>query len=79
MIFQEALAALRNGEKIRHPVLEEGEYLMGCYIGLKFCSEPFEDIKKRGISMVKMKENKQTACQSIPIFCLTSNDWNIIL
>ncbi len=55
MIFEEALAELRKGKKILHPLFEEDEYLMGCYVGLKFCEESFEQAKERGISISKMK------------------------
>ena len=46
---------MRAGEKIRHPHWEPDEYLMGCYVRILFVNETFEDAKKRGMSIVKMK------------------------
>lgn len=65
MKFEEALSAVREGKKIRHPIMPEDEYLMGCYIsiGKEFMGpldpEYFEKIKTRHISIVKMKGEKQ--------------------
>jgi len=56
MKFEEALTALRSGKKIRHPLFDDGVYLMGCRIGFVFNEKPFEE---RPISIVKMKGDKQ--------------------
>lgn len=36
MIFEEALKALRNGAKIRHPEMKEDEYFMGALKHVEF-------------------------------------------
>lgn len=60
MKLEEALVELRNGKKIR-PIygFEEDEYLMGCYVTFRYLKreilESFEEMKKRGMSIVKMK------------------------
>lgn len=59
MIFEEALKAMREGAKIRHPHWEEDEYLMGCYLGIIFLEESLEEKKKRDIFIVKMKGEYQ--------------------
>jgi len=60
MIFEEALAALRNGAKIRSPFFEPDEYLMGCYVTLMFTPyDTIEDAKARGMSILKMKGDRQ--------------------
>lgn len=67
MKFEEALTALRAGEKIRHPSFADDEYLSGCYIGFpdyydddgKLVSETFEEKKERGMSIVKIKDDRQ--------------------
>lgn len=61
MIFEDALKLLRDGKKITHPYLKEDEYFMACYMGFVFTDEDIEEIKKRGISIVKMKGNKEHA------------------
>jgi len=55
MKFEDALSALRNGKKIRHPSWEKDEYLIGCYVGMIGFEESFEDKKARGMSITKMK------------------------
>lgn len=59
MKFEEALAAMREGAKIRHPHWEEDEYLMGCYVGMMFHVQSIEEQKKLGMSIVKMKGEYQ--------------------
>ncbi len=67
MKFEEALSALRNGKKIRHPIFPEDEYLAGCYVTLKTIIDDdgkelvdsLEDTKERGMSIVKMKGDRQ--------------------
>jgi hypothetical protein len=64
MKFEEALTALREGKKIRSPFFKENEYLMGCYVGLDtelfgLPPESFEEVKKRGMSIVKMQDDRQ--------------------
>jgi hypothetical protein len=64
MKFEEALTALRSGAKIRHPMMEPDEYLIGCYVGLNMeifglLPENFEEVKARGISITKMKGDRQ--------------------
>jgi hypothetical protein len=67
MIFEEALVELRKGKKIRHPHFDKDEYLTGCYFGLpdfyddngKLVTESFEEKKARGMSIVKMKGDRQ--------------------
>ena len=51
MKFEEALSELRKGKKIRHPHFKENEYLMGCYVSMKFSNESLEDAKLRGMSI----------------------------
>jgi len=55
MRFEDALKELRNGKKIRHPLFEEDEYLVGCFVGIKFIEESFEEMAARGMSITKMK------------------------
>ena len=63
MKFEEALSALRQGAKIHHPHMPKDECLMGCYVGFpsfyddngNLVEDSFEDQKKRGMSIVKMK------------------------
>jgi hypothetical protein len=55
MKFEDALSAMREGAKIRHPSWDEDEYLMGCYVGFIFPEESFKEKKKRSMSIVKMK------------------------
>ncbi len=67
MKFEEALSALRQGYKIRHPSFAEDEYLVGCYITLttvfdddgKEVIDSFDDAKARGMSIVKIKGDRQ--------------------
>lgn len=66
MNFEEALRLLRYcGEKIRHPSMEDDEYLMGCYVTLskmvdgKEIIDSIEDAKLRGMSIVKMKGDSE--------------------
>lgn len=64
MKFEEALTALREGEKIWHPTFADDEYLMGCYVGLNtemlgLPAEDFQEVKARGMSIVKMKAGEQ--------------------
>lgn len=102
MKLEEALPALREGSKIRHPYFEEDVYLMGCYVSLiKFdeignvrpnTPEEFEEAKSHGMSIVKMKGDRQhpdmspkldfTSLKSphypcISIFILTDDNWEI--
>lgn len=66
MKFEDALSALRLGEKIRHTNMQDDEYFMGCYIGFpdyyddngNLITESFEEKKARGMSIVKMKGDK---------------------
>lgn len=60
MLFEEALQALRQGKKIRHPHFKDDVYLMGCYISILGDPEDnFEKAKERGMSIVKMKGDRQ--------------------
>lgn len=61
MIFEDAIKQMREGKKIRHPTFETDVYLQACYIGINplFGEESFEDIKARGMSIVKMKGDRQ--------------------
>lgn len=59
MKFENALQQLRQGKKIRHPIFPDNEYLMGCYVSLIFSDETFEEKKARGMSIVKMKGDKE--------------------
>lgn len=60
MIFEDALAELRKGKKIRHPYFENNVYLMGCYVTLKFdFNDTFEKAKERGMSIVKCLGDRQ--------------------
>ena len=54
MIFEEALSLLRQGKKIRHPTWEENDYLMGCYIGLRFSEN-----ESKFLSIVKMRGKRE--------------------
>lgn len=58
MKFEEALAELRKGKKIRHPNFEEDEYFMGCYVSLMFMNHTILKATEN-ISIVKMKGEKQ--------------------
>jgi hypothetical protein len=71
MIFEEALALLRQGKKIRHPSFDEDEFLMGCYRSIdgfewdedkfrfkhkeKLSDEEWNRAKSLGMSIVRMK------------------------
>lgn len=64
MTFEEALKLLKEGKKIRSPFFNDDEYLMGCYVGLNtellgIPQEDFEEIKSHGMSIVKMKGDRQ--------------------
>ena len=63
MIFEEALKLMREGKKIRNPYFEEDEYLQACYVGLPAIfdcpADTFEEMKARGMSIVKMKGDRQ--------------------
>lgn len=67
MKFEEALAALREGEKIWHPTFSDDEYLAGCYVGMpdyyddngKLVVETFGERKSRGMSIVRVKDDRQ--------------------
>jgi len=60
MKFEDALSAMRKGAKIRSPFFESDEYLMACYVSMKFDpEETFEKAKERGMSIVKMKGDRQ--------------------
>jgi hypothetical protein len=59
MNFEDALKLMREGEKIRHPNMEPDEYFRRCYVS--FIGSPPEDVeemKARGMSIVKMKGDK---------------------
>lgn len=68
MKFEEALALLREGAKIWHPMFAEDEYLSGCYIGFpdyyddngNLVTETLEQKKERGMSIVKIKGDRQS-------------------
>ena len=55
MKFEQALAALREGKKIRHSSFETDEYFMACHVGLVGDDTPFNE---GPISIVKMKGDK---------------------
>lgn len=89
MILEEALKLMREGKKIRHPLFEDDEYLMGCYVTIPGMS--YEDAKRNGISVVKMKGDCQHPdmrpkfnADSFPhapcicIFLLTADNWEVI-
>lgn len=67
MQFEEALKLMREGAKITHPIFEDDEYFEGCYIGLpsyyddngNLVEDTFEQQKQRGMSIVKMKGDRQ--------------------
>lgn len=67
MNFEEALKLLREGKKIRSPSFEKDEYLSGFYIGVpdyyddngKLVIDTLEKKKERGISIVKIKGDRQ--------------------
>lgn len=56
MIFEEALAQMRKGKKIRHPMMEPDEYFQACRVGLVGDDTPIDDLP---ISIVKMKGDRQ--------------------
>lgn len=59
MIIEEALAALRTGEKIWHPGMPEDEYYMACRVSIRpDISEPIR-IDEMPMSIVWMKSGKQ--------------------
>lgn len=67
MIFEDALKAMREGAKIRHPSFANDEYLQACYVGFpdyyddngKLVTDTLEHKKERGMSIVKMKGDRQ--------------------
>ncbi len=59
MKFEDALAQLRLGKKITHPYFDTDVHFEACYITLKFSDETSEDAKNRGMSIVKMKGDRQ--------------------
>lgn len=67
MKFEDALSEMKKGKKIRHPHFNTNEYLIACYVSLvtiidengKELIDSFDDAKKRGMSIVKMKGDKQ--------------------
>jgi hypothetical protein len=56
MKFEEALAAMRTGKKIRHPHFESDVYFQACRIGFIWDDTP---IQERPISIVKMRGDNQ--------------------
>lgn len=56
MIFEEALAEMRQGKKIRHPHFDSDVYLMACRVGFIFDDTPTSE---RPISIVKMRGDSQ--------------------
>ncbi len=59
MKLEEALKLMREGKKIRHPFFDKDVHFEGCYISLKYTDETFEDAKLKGMSIVKMKGDRQ--------------------
>lgn len=57
MIFEEALAQMRLGKKIRHPHFEPDEYLTACRVNLEFDNETPRS--EWPISICKMKGDRQ--------------------
>lgn len=94
MIFESALKELRNGKKIRHPYFDKDEYLIGCYRGLPFVEESFEDKKSRGMSIAYMKgdylspkmhpkfsiecDNDILKYPQLNLLLIMSDDWEIL-
>lgn len=68
MKLEEALKLLREGKKIHHPTFSDDEYLSGCYVGFpdyiddngNLIKDTFEQRKERGMSIVKMKGDRQS-------------------
>lgn len=59
MKFEDALAALRLGAKIRHPSMPEDEYYMACRVSIRpDISEPI-NVWEMPMSIVWMKSDKQ--------------------
>lgn len=59
MKFEEALAALRSGAKIRYPEMPEDEYYMACRVSIRpDLSEPI-NVWEMPISIVWMKAGKE--------------------
>ncbi len=56
MKFEEALAQLREGKKIKHPSFPNDEYLMGCYITIP--KDIFDEEIEKKISIVRMIKDK---------------------
>lgn len=56
MIFEEALAQMRQGKKIRHPHFKDDEYLSACRVSLTGDNTP---INEQPISIVKIKGDRQ--------------------
>ncbi len=64
MKFEEALTALRQGARIRHPTFADDEYLAGCYVTLKTIidddgKELIDDAQERGMNIVRVKGDWQ--------------------
>lgn len=84
MEFEEALKAMRKGAKIRHSHWKKDEYLIACYAGLAFVGESLEEIKKRGMSIAKMKgkyrhkDMKSQPYTQLDLHLIMTNDWEII-
>lgn len=55
MKFEEALAAMRDGKKIRHPTFKENEYLMVCKLKINPILKLSEEEIPNIISVVKMQ------------------------
>jgi len=84
MKFEEALDALRYGAKIRHPSFDDDVYFMGCYVSLIGVKESFEETKARGMSIVKMKGDKQhpemlgPTVPTLNLFLVMADNWETV-
>jgi hypothetical protein len=56
MKFEDALKAMREGAKIRHPYFVDDVYFQACRVGMMFDETPIQD---QPISIVKMRGDYQ--------------------
>lgn len=84
MKFEEALDALRYGAKIKHPSFDDDIYLEACYVRVIGLEETFEETKARGMSIVKMKGDKQhpdmigMTPPTLNLFLVMADNWEVV-
>jgi len=76
MIFEEALALMRKGKKIRHPSMPEDEYYMACRVSLHpDISEPI-NVWEMPMSIVWMKSERKHDDMGIGSLDKLPKDWD---